>query len=96
VSSVGRSVAGRSRAGFLTFGVLTSEDKPGARRRRTAQRGHARLARAATRSPVPKHCKASCSPTLFGRQLPITVVRNGALVDVIATPVELTTEPSDH
>ena len=30
------------------------------------------------------------------RQLPITVVRNGALVDVIATPVELTTEPSDR
>ena len=25
----------------------------------------------------------------IGRQLPITVVRNGALVDLIATPVEL-------
>jgi S1-C subfamily serine protease len=32
----------------------------------------------------------------IGRQLPVTVVRNGALVDVIATPVELTTEPPDH
>jgi S1-C subfamily serine protease len=32
----------------------------------------------------------------IGRQLPITVVRSGAFVDVIATPVELTTEPSDH
>jgi S1-C subfamily serine protease len=32
----------------------------------------------------------------IGRQLPITVVRNGALVDVIATPVELTGEASDH
>jgi S1-C subfamily serine protease len=29
----------------------------------------------------------------IGRQLPITVVRNGALVDVIATPVELEAEP---
>jgi S1-C subfamily serine protease len=28
----------------------------------------------------------------IGTQLPITVVRNGALVDVIATPVELATE----
>jgi S1-C subfamily serine protease len=32
----------------------------------------------------------------IGQPLPITVVRNGALVDVIATPVELTTELSDH
>ncbi len=30
----------------------------------------------------------------IGRQLPVTVVRNGALIDLIATPVELTTEPS--
>jgi S1-C subfamily serine protease len=30
----------------------------------------------------------------IGRQLPITVVRNGALVDVLATPVELVTEPT--
>jgi S1-C subfamily serine protease len=30
----------------------------------------------------------------IGRQLPITVVRNGALVDVIATPVELVIEPT--
>jgi S1-C subfamily serine protease len=30
----------------------------------------------------------------IGRQLPITVVRNGALVDLIATPVELVSEPS--
>jgi S1-C subfamily serine protease len=29
----------------------------------------------------------------IGRQLPITVVRNDALVDLIATPVELVTEP---
>jgi hypothetical protein len=28
----------------------------------------------------------------IGSQLPITVVRNGALVDLIATPVELDTE----
>jgi S1-C subfamily serine protease len=28
----------------------------------------------------------------IGSQLPITVVRNGALVDLIATPVELGTE----
>jgi S1-C subfamily serine protease len=28
----------------------------------------------------------------IGSQLPITVVRNGALVDLIATPVELATE----
>jgi len=32
----------------------------------------------------------------IGRQLDITVARNGALVDVIATPVELATEPPDH
>jgi S1-C subfamily serine protease len=30
----------------------------------------------------------------IGRPLPVTVVRNGALVDVIATPVELVTEPT--
>jgi S1-C subfamily serine protease len=30
----------------------------------------------------------------IGRQLPITVARNGALVDVIATPVELAPEPA--
>jgi hypothetical protein len=30
----------------------------------------------------------------IGSQLPITVVRNGALVDLIATPVELATENS--
>ena len=30
----------------------------------------------------------------IGRQLPITVSRNGALVDVIATPVELPSEPA--
>jgi S1-C subfamily serine protease len=30
----------------------------------------------------------------IGRQLPITVVRNGALVDVLATPVELVSEPA--
>jgi S1-C subfamily serine protease len=30
----------------------------------------------------------------IGRQLPITVVRNGALVDVHATPVELVSEPA--
>jgi S1-C subfamily serine protease len=29
----------------------------------------------------------------IGRQLPVTVVRNGALVDLIATPVELVVEP---
>jgi S1-C subfamily serine protease len=29
----------------------------------------------------------------IGRNLPITVVRNGALVDVVATPVELVSEP---
>ena len=28
----------------------------------------------------------------IGSRLPITVVRNGALVDIIATPVELATE----
>ena len=28
----------------------------------------------------------------IGSQLPITVVRNGALVDLIATPIELATE----
>jgi S1-C subfamily serine protease len=28
----------------------------------------------------------------IGSQLPITVIRNGALVDLIATPVELGTE----
>jgi hypothetical protein len=29
----------------------------------------------------------------IGRQIAITVVRNGALVDVLATPVELVSEP---
>jgi S1-C subfamily serine protease len=32
-------------------------------------------------------------PDAIGRQLAITVVRNGALVDVLATPVELVSEP---
>ena len=32
----------------------------------------------------------------IGQPLPITVIRNGALVDVIATPTELTTEPPQH
>jgi serine protease Do len=32
----------------------------------------------------------------IGSELHITVIRNGALVDVIATPVELTTDPSGH
>ena len=31
----------------------------------------------------------------IGRQLPITVIRNGALVDLIATPVELVMEPTN-
>ena len=29
----------------------------------------------------------------IGHQLPVTVVRNGALVDLVATPVELVVEP---
>jgi S1-C subfamily serine protease len=32
----------------------------------------------------------------IGKQLPITVVRDGALVDLIATPVELVTEPANN
>jgi S1-C subfamily serine protease len=32
-------------------------------------------------------------PDAIGRQLAITVVRNGAFVDVLATPVELASEP---
>jgi hypothetical protein len=31
----------------------------------------------------------------IGHQLPITVVRNGALIDVITTPVELIVEPTN-
>jgi hypothetical protein len=30
----------------------------------------------------------------IGRQIPITVARNGVLVDVLATPAELVTEPA--
>jgi hypothetical protein len=31
----------------------------------------------------------------IGRQLPIIVVRDGALVDLIATPIELVVAPTD-
>jgi S1-C subfamily serine protease len=30
----------------------------------------------------------------IGRRLPLTVVRNGALVDLVATPVELVVDPT--
>ena len=43
----------------------------------------------ASRSGPPRTCSASCSPKPSGIPFSITVMRNGALVDVIAEPKEL-------
>ena len=42
------------------------------------------------RSPTRRACSGCCSPRRSAQPLPMTVLRNGAMVDVIAVPAELT------